>query len=133
MSTYDDVTALISVSPQELTDGTVNGAGVDTASEGGTDTVSVVVLCGTVTDGSHAVTIEESDDDSTYTAIAAGNIQGSLPTVVAADDDTQKEFGVKVNPDKQYLRVVVETTAATTGAFIGAAIILGNNRKRPVH
>ncbi|MFD0902338.1 hypothetical protein [Actinomadura sediminis] len=131
MSTYDEISVTKSISPLVRTDGTVNGTSVDTVVSGGMQDAVLLVTSGAVTDGSHAVTVEESADGSTgWAAVAADRLQGDLPTVESADDDTVFMTGVR--PSQRYLRAVMVTTGATTGAAISAAFILGRPRTKPV-
>ncbi|MEV1049665.1 hypothetical protein [Streptomyces sp. NPDC049887] len=129
-STYDDVLIRRSLSPVARTDGTDNGAGVDLGANGGTMTASVCVVTGTITDGSHVISVEESADDSSYAAVAASNIQGTAPTLDSDDSDTQYEFGVRTN--LRYVRVVAVTSSATTGGVFAAVVALGKCRQKPV-
>ncbi len=128
---YDLVAAKRTVSPAVRGNGTINGAAVDRAATGGSDGSLVLVQTGTITDGSHAVAVEDSDDGSTgWAAVPAGQLQGSAPTVVAADDDKLYEIGVLSS--RRYLRVSVTTSGATTGGIVGAVIVLGESRNVPV-
>lgn len=114
------------------TNGTVNGATVDLGVFGNDfRTVMFVVSTATVTDGSHAITMQDSPDGTAWTAVAAGFRQGSLPTIVAADDDTLFTFGYIVGTN-QYVRLVVATTGATTGGVFGANAILSEASSSPV-
>lgn len=131
MSTYDQLLVKHTLGPAARTNGTANGAAVDRAVNGGMQEAVVLVSTGVVTDGSHAVTIEDSADGSTdWVAVAAANLQGSLPTVVAANDDTVLEFGVRSS--RRYLRAVVTTSGATTGGIMGVTIALSAPRFAPV-
>lgn len=131
MSTYDQLLVKHTLGPAVRTNGTGNGAAVDRAVNGGMQEAVVLVSTGVITDGSHAVTIEDSADGSTgWAAVAAANLQGDLPTVVAANDDTVLEFGVRSS--RRYLRAVVTTTGATTGGIMGVTIALSAPRFAPV-
>lgn len=130
MSTYDEVSFKASLGPATRT-ATASGTAVDAGANGGMQEIVLVVATGTITDGSHAVKVQESDDGSTgWADVAAGNLQGSLPTVVAASDDTVFEVGVR--PTKRYVRAVSTVTGATTGGLYAAAFILGRPRFKPV-
>lgn len=131
-SAYNQYRAVKSLAIAARTNGTVNGTAVDRNQfRNGARSVSVIVFTGTMTDGSHAITLEESDDGSTgWTAVAASAREGSLPTLVAADDDVIYEFGF--TGYKQFVRVVATTTGATTGGIFGAAVLLGNPRRVPI-
>lgn len=132
MSTYNLTAYARTLSPALRTDGSANGVAVDRAVNGGMQDAVVIVSTGTITDGSHAITIQDSADGSTgWTAVAADQIQGSLPTVVAANDDTVFTFGVLAS--RRYLRVVATTSTSTTGGILGAGILLGSPRYAPVN
>lgn len=132
MSTYDNVLFKRSISPASRSaNAAVNGVAVDRVVNGGMQDAVAVISTGTITDGSHAVSIEDSDDGSTgWTAVSAAQLQGSLPTVVLTDDDTVFELGIRST--RRYVRVTVTTSGATTGGIFGAAIILGAPRFAPV-
>lgn len=131
MSTYDDVVAKKTLSPVARTDGTANGTAVDRVVSGGTGDAVLLVSTGTITDGSHAIKVQESADGSTgWTDLAAANIQGAMPTVVAANDDTMFEVGLR--PTLRYLRAVATSTGSTTGGVFACAFLLGRPRVLPI-
>ena len=116
------------------TNGTVNGTALDLWSNsvgrqkfGG---ALVVVQTGTITDGTHTVEVQESDDNSTFTPVADADLQGTEPAIGAANDNVVYEIGYR--GIKRYLRVAVVTTGATTGGTFGAVVILGIPRRLPV-
>lgn len=122
----NDLNAVRSLAVAARTNGAVNGAGVDLANYDG---AMVVVLTGTMTDGSFAITLEESDDNSTFTAVAAADRIGNLPTLASTDDDTTFEFGYK--GIKRYIRVVETGSGTTTGGVFGAMVVRGKPRVKP--
>lgn len=112
------------------TNGTVNGAGVDRNLAGKMYQAAVIVVhTGTMTDGSHAVTIQESDDNSSWTNVAAGDLQGVAPTIVSTDDNVI--FTVGYRGLKRYVRAIVVTSGATTGGIFGAQALLADPRVLP--
>jgi photosystem II stability/assembly factor-like uncharacterized protein len=130
-SLYNSVLSRIAVPVANRTNGTVNGTTIDrTDPTGGADNTTVamfVVASGTVTDGSHAVTVQESDDGSSWAAVPSEYLQGSLPTIVSTDDD--KVFEVGYVGTKRYIRAVVTTTGATSGGTFGAVVLLSGGRR----
>lgn len=131
MSIFDQLLVQHTIGPAVRTDGTHNGAAVDRSVNGGMQDAVVVLATGVITDGSHALTVEDSADGSTgWTALTADQLQGDLPTATAADDDTVFEVGV--HSTRQFLRAVVETTGATTGGLLGVTIALNAPRYSPV-
>jgi len=92
---------------------------------------SVVVFAGAVTDGSHVISLEVSNNDSDWvTATAAMGLQGTAPTLDEDSDDGVFEFGY-TGPER-YLRVVSTATGTTTGGIYGALVLLGDVRRKPV-
>lgn len=113
------------------TNGTVNGTSVDlNENKDASRSAMLIVQSGTITDGSHAVTLQESDDNSSWSTVAAADLQGSAPTVSSTDDDALFELGYKGS--KRYLRAVVTTSGATTGGTLGAVILRGFPRRQPI-
>lgn len=124
-STIGEETSTQSLKPAART-ASANGTGVDIR---GCNDVKVYFDLGTWTDGSHAYTIEESADNSSFSAVAAGNIDGSLPTVSsAATDDTIASVGLK-GKVKRYIRAVVTCSGTTTGAVGGAFVVASKKNK----
>ncbi|WP_405799282.1 hypothetical protein [Streptomyces sp. NBC_01506] len=131
MSVYDRTITKVAVAPALLTNGTVNGTAVDRTANGGMRDGMLIVTTGVITDGSHAVALQDSADGSTgWTAVAAGLLQGSAPTVVAANDSTVFEVGF--GETRRYVRAVVVTSGATTGGIVGCHIALSSPRYAPV-
>lgn len=102
----------------------VNGTGVDLQ---GYNSVMVVFHPGAITDGAHTPSVEESDDDVTYTAVAAADLLGSL--VDLASNAIQR---VGYKGTKRYLRAVSTVAGATTGGVYGAEIVRGHPNVAPV-
>ena len=106
---------------------TVNGQGVDLA---GFDSAMFVVAAGAWTDGSHAITAQESDDNSSYSAVAAADLIGSQPTISAAGGGNQVyQWGYRGT--KRFVRLVSTVSGTTTGAVYGGVVIAGHPRKLP--
>lgn len=131
MSLYDRTIIKVSVAPALLTTGTINGTAVDRTANGGMRDGMLVVTTGVVTDGSHAVAVQDSADGSTgWTAVAAGALQGAVPTVVAANDGTVFEVGF--GETRRYVRAVVVSSGTTTGGIVGCHFALSSPRYSPV-
>lgn len=114
------------------TNGTVNGTTVDLGVFGNDfRSVMFIVSTGTITDGTHAITMEDSPDGTNWTAVPAGRQQGSLPSAVAASDDTFYQFGYIVGSN-QYVRLVATTSGATSGGAFSAVAILSEGSSSPV-
>ncbi|MBZ6250387.1 hypothetical protein KVH27_18625 [Streptomyces olivaceus] len=118
-------------------DETTNGTTVDRQLSGASGTnewygsVMLLVHSGTVTDGSHAVKLQESSNGTDWTDVAAGRRQGSLPTIAASDDNKLYEVGY--TGTARYVRAVSTVTGSpATGGIYGATILLGFPTKLPV-
>ncbi len=104
----------------------VTGSSVDLR---GFDSAMVVVDYADITDGGFTAKVQESDDDSTFTDVAAADLVGSFSEYTTGTD-TQK---VSYAGDARYIRVFVEeTTAGTTGAKFSSVVIRGHAHQRPV-
>ena len=91
-----------------------------------------VVDIGAWTDGTHTYAMQESDDNSTFTAIADGDLDGTEPVISDdSQDDTQVYIGYKGN--KRYLRVALTVAGATTGAVSGAYLLYGYPKDIPAN
>ena len=131
---YNNVLVQQSVTQASRTNGTVNGTAVDLWSNSVARQVFggalAIVQTGTITDGTHTVEVQESDDNSSFTAVADADLQGSEPAIGAANDNVVYEIGYRGS--KRYIRVAVVTSGATVGGTFGAVLALGIPRRRPV-
>jgi hypothetical protein len=128
-SIYHSVVARPSL-PQasRVANATVNGSSVDRGElKNNFRSIGVVVWTGAVTDGSHAITLQESGDNAAWSNVAAEHLQGALPTIGAADDD--KVFEVGYIGHKRYVRAVATTSGSVSGGVFGVLILLGQARR----
>lgn len=107
----------------------VNGSGVHLQGYEGAMAVLSVGAGWTGTDGTTAITLEESTDNVTFTAVAAADILGALPTLSGYSDRGDARVGYKGN--KRYLRAVGTPTGATTAVTYGVLILRGLKRHNP--
>jgi hypothetical protein len=124
MALYDsrsDQVVTTSLAPAART-ATANGTGVDLANAG---SANVHVIVGAVTDGTHTPKLQESDDNSTFTDVAAADLNGTFAAIAA--NTTQKVGYIGA---KRYIRVVSTVSGATTGGVYGAFIVTGGLRKQ---
>lgn len=129
---YSNALPVLALQSQTVQTGTVNGAAVDTGvfSNNFRD-VLFVLTSGTLTDGSYAVAVEESDSSgSGFAAVATDRVLGALPSYAATDDNTVKYVGAR--PTKRYVRVTVTATSATTGGVLSGVALLGSGGNHPV-
>jgi hypothetical protein len=114
--------AVQSIAPAAQTS-TINGTGVDLANFAG---AMVVFHPGAITDGTHTPKVQESDDNSTFTDVAAADQEGTLAALAA---NTIQRVGYKGT--KRYIRAVSTVSGATTGGVYGAVVVRGGERKQP--
>lgn len=95
---------------------TASGSTVDLANQLSN---MVVFEVGTITDGTHTPTVEESDaSGSGFTTVAAADLVGTLAALATNTDQKVGYIG-----KKRYVRAVVTVAGATTGGVYGAHVI----------
>lgn len=133
LNTHSNTLAVKALASTAISSDTAtNGAAIDCALYGNNfRDVLFVVNSHTLTDGTYAVTVEESDaSGSGYAAVADARVLGSLPTFAASDDNVVKSFGVR--PTKRYVRIVITSATTTSGGTLSAIAVLGNGSNNPV-
>lgn len=128
MARYDaskPATVTASINPQTIASNTtVNGTGVDVgqASE---------ILCtwgvGARTDGTYTPTLQESADNSSWSNVAAADMQGA-PAAISAANTLQQ---VAYLGTRQFVRWSIASTSVTSGAQVSGHIIARGRRKQP--
>jgi hypothetical protein len=103
-----------SLAPQART-ATANGASCDMA---GFRSALVVVDVGTITDGAHTPKLQESDDNSTWSDVAAGDLEGTFANLATA---TNQIVGYKGR--KRFIRAVMTVAGAATGGVYGVVLV----------
>lgn len=116
-----------SLAPAARVNGTVNGTGVDLR---GYDSAVIVVQFGNWTDGTHTPSVQHSVDGATYTNTAASDLDGTL-TVISSAGGSNSVQQVGYIGAQRYVRVVMTTAGATTGALSAATVIAGHPRNAP--
>lgn len=135
MSTRDQASSVSieeSLNPAARTTA-ANGAGVDTRPY---DSATFLLRFGAVADGFFTFVLQESTDNITFTAIAAGDLIGTTLTAFggspATNANTVKKVGYKGN--LRHLRVRIEqglSPAPATGCLCGGDILLSNPHQSP--
>ena len=102
----------------------VNGTGVNFDNN-----VSAVVVfeAGVVTDGTHTPTVEESNDGSAWSTVAAADLHGTLVAVTTANDPLTQTVGYK--GEMSNIRAVWTDAGSTSGALTGALVLLGGRKQ----
>ena len=104
-----------------------NGSTVDLHGYG---SAMFVVEKGTITDGTHTISAEESDDDSTWTAVAAADLKGTFTALTSSVTAKTNRVGYKGN--KRYVRVITTVAGTTTGGVYGATVVRGHAEQTPL-
>ncbi|MFF4417489.1 hypothetical protein ACFYY8_33610 [Streptosporangium sp. NPDC001559] len=122
---YNSVKVVQVIAPgAQRTNGAVNGTAVDRLQAGvWFRSAMIVVHSGAITDGTHTVTVEESDNGTDWTAVATADLQGAPPAIGGSDDNKLWEIGYVGS--KRYIRPVLTTATATTGGYVDALVLLG--------
>ena len=120
---YNNLSAVTTLAPAART-AAATGAAADLQ---GYEGAMIQAVVGTITDGTHTLTVEESADGTTWTAVAAANLQGSFNALATNTNQKAGYLGAK-----RYLRVNTGITGATTGGVYAVAVVRGNPRKAPV-
>jgi hypothetical protein len=135
-SMFDDTAVRMSLPPAiRAANGTVNGTAVDMAgTKNNFRSAMMVVFSGDMTDGTHTVALQDSDDGSTgWTTVTSDLIEGTYPAVTGTNDNAVYRVGYKGG--KRYLRASLTTTAAPAtpvGGTVGAVILLSQGSGRPI-
>jgi hypothetical protein len=112
-----------SIDPDDYT-ATATGATVDLR---GFEGAVVAFIVGTVTDGTHTPSVEESPDDSTWNTVAAADLTGTLANLAS---DTNQRVGYR--GAERYVRAKFTVSGATTGVQAAAVVVRGHAAQRPV-
>jgi len=107
----------------------VNGTGVDRA---GFEASVVILDLGAIggTTPSFTFEVQESTDNSVFTAVAAADLDGGQPAAFTTGDSVT-EIGYR--GVKRYLRVAITAVSGTTPTLLcSATVVRGKARKLPV-
>jgi hypothetical protein len=122
---FSSLLAVTSLVPAVRT--SVSANGVDTR---GYDSAAVVIHAGAVTDGSFAFKLQESDDNSAFTDVAAADVDGTLPTITTGNPNTVHLVGYRGS--KRYIKPAATVTGSpATGAALAASVLLGHPQRSP--
>lgn len=126
---YASVLPVSTITPAART-ATVTGATVDRYQSGAMYQDALInIHTGTITDGTHTFTVEESDDNSAWATATA--LVGTAP-VIDATGDNNKCFTVRYTGVKRYIRVKGTLAGTTTGGVFAATVLLADPRVMPV-
>lgn len=115
---YDSRSSVsFSINPVAITTNTtLNGTGVNVSDKAA---VNVMFYTGLVTDGTYTPTVQESDDDTTYTDVGSDFLVSSETAITASYNITQ----IGVHTYKKYVRAKLVSTSVTSGVASAGAMI----------
>ncbi|MGO7605543.1 hypothetical protein ACC718_19630 [Rhizobium ruizarguesonis] len=103
----------------------VNGTGIDTLGFG---SLAFIVQTGAIVgSGVFGVSLEDSDDNATFAAVAAEQVKSNAPAALVASTT----YKVGYHGFKRYVRPVL-TKASGTSIAAGVTAVLGYAASRPV-
>lgn len=121
---HNNIDAAPALTPRNVgANGTISGDSVDLR---GYNSVEFAIAAGVITDGTHAVNVQESDDGTTWTNAPASAILDANPSFVATDDNVVKQVGYVGS--KRFCRIQLVSSGVTTGGFFGATALKGRER-----
>lgn len=112
-----------SIAPAAIT-ATTSGSSVDLRGYQG---AQAVIVAGTITDGTHTPKLQESDDGSSWSDVAASDLQGAFAGLAS---DTVQRVGYLGG--KRFVRAVSTVTGATAGGVYAAIIHRARPEQAPV-
>ncbi|MFE6305032.1 hypothetical protein [Nocardiopsis sp. NPDC057823] len=131
-SVYNSTTTRVSIGLDTIS-ATANGSTVDRSEPDLSNfrSAMLVVVAGDITDGTHALKLQESDNGSNWSDVDAAHLQGpaiSLDSGTAAGTYEQGYTG-----GARYLRAVTTVAGSpVTGGVYGALIVLSEARRTPI-
>lgn len=107
---------------------TTAGVEIDTQ---GFESVTFVLETGARTDGTFTPLIQESDTSGTYSgSVADEDLIGTEAAAALATAHSRSEVGYVGK--KRFVKLSVVSTSVTSGATVGASVILGSAKHNPV-
>jgi len=116
-----------SLAPAVRVNGTTTGASVDLR---GFDAAVISVSFGAYTDGTHTPSVQHSVDGSSFSNVAASDLDGAF-VAVSSGAGANAVQSVGYIGQQRYVRVVMTVSGATSGALSAANIMAGYPRNMP--
>lgn len=126
---HSNIAVSVALASAVLTTGINNGLIIDTKDY---ESLEFIIQSGTVTDGTHDVKIEESDDSGMVgaTDVTADELLGLAKQFGVADDDVAHRIGSIGK--KRYQRLVITSAGTTTGGVFAATAVQGHPKHAPI-
>lgn len=109
--------------PAARTTGAANGATADLASY---ESALVLFIAGAVTDGTHTPKLQHSTDGSAWEDVPAADQRGTLAALESNTVQRVSYLGAR-----RYVRAVITTAGASTGAIAGSLVLRGHAHQTP--
>lgn len=126
----NNIKAVVALNIQAISsDTTTAGSSIDLT---GFNSATFAIQSGTLTDGTYTPVISDSDDGSTFTAVADDFLIGTEAEAAfaATDDNAIKTIGYVGG--KQYVKLSIVSASTSSGGTIGAQALLGHSSHAPV-
>lgn len=125
---HNAISSAATINPAAARTTTTNGTGVDCANYAA---ATVVLVNGTVTDGTHTPKIQHSDDNSTFADADTADISGTF-TALTSSSTAGSVQEVSYIGTKRYIRCVMTVTGSpSTGGLYSAVVVRGRPRTMP--
>lgn len=112
-------------------DTTTNGVEIDLQ---GYEGCEFVIMTGSLTDGDYTPLIQESDTSGSYSgSVDDSDLLGTEAEAAFTDNtDDNKVARIGYIGNKRYVRLSIVSTGTTSGATVGAIVLLGKAYDMPV-
>jgi hypothetical protein len=128
--THNTFKKVVALTPRAAiaTDTTTVGTAIDLQ---GYESCEFVILSGVLTDGTYTPLIEESDDNSSYSAVADADLLSTEAAEAFAATDDAEAHSIGYVGHKRYVRLSIVSAGTTSGGFLAAMAYLGHARHNP--
>jgi len=123
-----NVDAAFGLAPAARTNGTATGSSVDLR---GYESAMVIVHYGAWTDGTHTPSLQSSTDGTTWNAVGTADLQGTFTALSGTAGQAAIARVGYIGGDR-FIRPLIVTASATTGALSGVAIARGKPLAGPL-
>lgn len=131
---YNRSSGLAALVPQAARTASANGTTVDLFTNNGSNGCLFLVIAGTITDGTHALALQDSPDGTTWTAVPSTYVLGYGQSITSATTSgTVLKIGYigNTNGGYRYVRLITTVTSATSGGFYSAVAVLTEGSMLP--
>lgn len=124
------------IAPAAALTADTDGLTIDTK---GFENVTFIVTGGATQAGQFDLQVKEAatitgtlGTDAALVSGADASLIGTAPSFASGDAGKVKQCGVKLNPNKRYLRATLKETSTSTGSLLAVVAVLSNPRVAPV-